>query len=152
MSVLKEFKQFAVKGNVMDLAVGVIIGAAFGKIVASLVTDLLMPPISLLLGDVNFVNRYVVLRGNLPPGTTLAEAKAAGATVWAYGAFLNTLVEFLIVAWAVFMLVKQLNRLRVKQEAAPAPTPTTRTCPECLTEIPKAATRCKACTATVPAV
>ena len=150
VKVLAEFKEFAVKGNVMDLAVGVIIGAAFGKIVASLVADLLMPPISILLGKTDFTNQFVVLRGSVGGNRTLANAKAAGATTFNYGLFLNQVLEFLIVAFAVFMLVRQLNRMRRKQAASPAPTATTRPCPECLSEIPKAATRCKACASVVP--
>lgn len=152
MGVLKEFREFAVKGNVMDLAVGVIIGAAFGKIVASLVTDLLMPPLSLLLGDANFVNQYVILRGTAPVGATLADAKAAGATVLAWGSFVTMVVEFLIVAFAVFLLVKQLNRVKRKEASQPAPTPTTRACPECLAEVPKAARRCRYCASAIPTV
>ena len=110
MSMMQEFKQFAVQGNVMDLAVGVIIGAAFGKIVNSLVQDILMPPIGLALGRVDFANLFVSLSGAAYP--TLAEAKKAGAPTLNYGVFLNTLIEFLIVAWAIFMVVKWMNKLR----------------------------------------
>ena len=150
MAVLKEFREFAVKGNVVDLAVGIIIGAAFGKIVSSLVNDLLMPPISVLLGGLDFANRFIVLRGEVPGNQTLAEAKAAGATTLNYGLFLNAIIEFAIVAFAVFILVKQINRLRRRKETGEAkPTEGTRSCPECLSDIPAKATRCKACTATV---
>jgi large conductance mechanosensitive channel len=139
--VLKEFREFAVKGNVMDMAIGIIIGAAFGRIVASLVNDVLMPPIGLLLGKVDFANLFISLSGTAY--SSLAAAKAAGAPTLNYGVFLNTVLEFLIVAFVVFLLVKQVNRLR--REPAPAP-PTTRDCPHCLTAIPLKATRCPACT------
>ncbi|MEA3189783.1 MAG: large conductance mechanosensitive channel [Thermoplasmata archaeon] len=144
MRILGEFREFAVKGSVMDLAVGVIIGAAFGKIVASLVADLLMPPISMLLGGIDFSNRFWVLRGGSYP--TLEEAQAAGAVTLNYGRFVNAVLEFLIVAFAVFLLVRQLNRMRRK--GAP-PAPDTRPCPECLSTIPKRATRCAHCAVAV---
>jgi large conductance mechanosensitive channel len=145
VKVLKEFQEFAVKGNVADLAVGVIIGAAFGKIVASLVADIIMPPISFLLGNVDFSNLFLTMRGN---GTgTLAEAKANGAITWNYGSFLNVILEFFIVAVAVFVLVRQMNRLRRK---GPAPTPTAKACPECTLQIPLTARRCPNCTAVLP--
>ncbi len=149
MKVLKEFREFAIKGNVADLAIGVIIGASFGKIVASLVADIIMPPLSFLLGNVDFTNLFFVLRpgkdgGNL---TTLAEAKTHGAITWNYGAFLNVVLEFVIVAFAIFLLVKQMNRLRRAPEPAP---PSTRPCPECATPIPLAARRCPHCTSAVP--
>jgi large conductance mechanosensitive channel len=140
-NVLKEFREFAVKGNVMDMAIGIIIGAAFGRIVASLVNDVLMPPIGLLLGKVDFANLFISLSGTAY--SSLAAAKAAGAPTLNYGVFLNTVLEFLIVAFVVFLLVKQVNRLR--REPAPA-APTTRDCPHCLTAIPLKATRCPACT------
>jgi large conductance mechanosensitive channel len=139
--VLKEFREFAVKGNVMDMAIGIIIGAAFGRIVASLVNDVLMPPIGLLLGKVDFANLFISLSGTAY--SSLAAAKAAGAPTLNYGVFLNTVLEFLIVAFVVFLLVKQVNRLR--REPAPA-APTPRDCPHCLTAIPLKATRCPACT------
>jgi len=142
--VFKEFKEFAVKGNVMDMAVGIIVGAAFGKIVGSLVSDLLMPPIGLLLGKVDFSNLFVNLSGTAYP--SVAAAKAAGAPTLNYGMFLNTVLEFVIIAFAVFLVVKQLNRLR--REPAPAE-PTTKDCPHCLTAIPIKATRCFACTSTL---
>jgi large conductance mechanosensitive channel len=139
--VFKEFKEFAVKGNVMDMAVGIIVGAAFGRIVGSLVNDVVMPPIGLLLGKVDFSNLFVSLSGTAYD--SLAAAKAAGAPTLNYGLFLNTVLEFLIVAFAVFLVVKQVNRLR--REPAPA-APTTKDCPHCLTAIPLKATRCPACT------
>ena len=146
MSLLREFKEFVARGNVMDLAVAVILGAAFGKIVSSLVDDVLMPPIGLALGGVDFANLFVTLGG----GTyaTLAAAKAAGAPVIAYGAFLNTVIQFLIVTLVVFLLVKQVNRLRRSPAAA---APTTRDCPYCATAIPIRATRCPACTSQLAA-
>ncbi|MES2153582.1 MAG: large conductance mechanosensitive channel protein MscL [bacterium] len=150
MKVLAEFREFAVKGNAMDLAVGIIIGAAFGKIVTSLVNDVIMPPISILLGRADFTNQFFVLRGNAVGNGTLAEAKQAGATTVNYGVFVNALIEFVIVAFAVFLLVRQINRLKRKQQAKPAPSPLMRACPECLSEIPRAATRCSQCTAQVP--
>jgi large conductance mechanosensitive channel len=145
--MLKEFREFALKGNVIDLAVGVIIGAAFGKITTSLVNDVIMPPIGLLLGKVDFSNLFVSLSGQ--HYASLAEAKAAGAPTLNYGLFINTVLDFTIVAFAVFLLVKQINRLkaRVVQEAAP----TERPCPFCLTAVPLKATKCKACTADLPA-
>ena len=144
--MLAEFKKFIMRGNVLDLAIGVIIGAAFGKIVASLVNDVLMPVIGLAAGKVDFSNLFITLH----PGKTTAEyatlaaAKADGATVVAYGLFVNTVIEFLIVAFVIFMIVKQVSRL---QKPAPAAAPTTKPCPECTTEIPLAAKRCPACTA-----
>lgn len=139
--MFKEFREFAVKGNVMDMAVGIIIGAAFGRIVGSLVNDVLMPPIGLMLGKVDFSNLFVNLSGTAYD--SVAAAKAAGAPTLNYGLFLNTVLEFLIVAFAVFLVVKQANRLR--REPAPA-APTTKDCPHCLTAIPLKATRCPACT------
>ena len=142
MKIAKEFREFAMRGSVVDLAVGVIIGAAFGKIVSSLVADILMPPFSFLLGDVDFTNLFLTMRGN---GTgTLAEAKANGAITWNYGQFLNFVLEFLIVAFAIFLMIKQINRLKRK---APPADPTTRPCPECTSAIPLAARRCPNCTA-----
>jgi large conductance mechanosensitive channel len=135
--MLKEFRDFIQRGNVVDLAVGVIIGAAFGKIVTSLVNDLVMPPVGMLIGKVDFKQLKVVLG-----------ADAAGKeTAIAYGAFLNTLIEFLLIAWVVFLLVKAVNRLR--PQAAEAPT--TRDCPYCCSAIPLAATRCPNCTSEVAA-
>ena len=133
------FKAFIMRGSVVDLAVGIIIGAAFGRIVSSLVTDILMPPIGLLLGRVDFSNLFLNLSGQ--PYATLAEAKAAGAATINYGLFLNTVIEFLIVALAVFLLIRLLNRLY----QAPPATPTTKDCPYCIAVIPLAATRCPQC-------
>jgi large conductance mechanosensitive channel len=141
--VLKEFKEFAMRGNVMDLAVGVIIGAAFGKIVSSLVEDVLMPPIGLLLGHVNFSELFINLGHT--PYATLGDAKKAGAATLNYGVFLNTLINFLIVAFAVFLVVQQVNRWTKKP--APAVVPTAKDCPQCAMSIPIAAKRCGHCTA-----
>jgi large conductance mechanosensitive channel len=145
MPVMREFREFAARGNVIDLAVGVIIGAAFGKIVTSFVEDIVMPPIGLLTGGLNFTDKFVTLNG--AQFDSLAKAKAAGAPVIAYGNFVNTVVQFLIVAFVVFMMVRQINRLKTP---APAPaTPETRDCPFCLTRIPLKATRCPQCTSQV---
>jgi large conductance mechanosensitive channel len=146
--MLKEFKEFAMRGNVLDMAVGIIIGAAFGGIVTSFVNDILMPPIGLLLGRVDFSNLFLTLRGE--PFATLAQAKAAGATTLNYGVFLNTLVNFLIVAFAVFLLIRQVNKLRRQPEPAPA-APTTKECPYCISGIPIKATRCPHCTSALKA-
>ncbi|ENU31112.1 large conductance mechanosensitive channel protein MscL [Acinetobacter sp. 2JN-4] len=126
MSIIQEFKEFAVKGNVMDLAIGVIIGGAFGKIIDSLVKDILMPIINFVIGgEVNFSNKFIVLRGESENITTLVQAQEAGLTVLSYGNFLTILINFLILAWVVFLLVKVMNRLRKQEEAAPAePAPT----------------------------
>jgi large conductance mechanosensitive channel len=139
--MVKEFKEFVMRGNVMDLAVGVIIGAAFGKIVGSLVNDVLMPVIGLALGGLDFSNLFVTLG----PGTfaTIADAKKAGVATLNYGVFFNTIIEFLIVAFAIFMVIKQVNRL---QRPAPAAPPATKDCPFCATAIPIAARKCPHCT------
>ncbi len=147
--MLKEFKAFAMRGNVLDLAIGIIIGAAFGKIVTSFVNDVLMPPIGLVLGRVDFANLFITLAG--PSYPTLKDAKAAGAPVIAYGTFLSTVVDFLIVAWVVFLLVRQINRLTTPKEA-PAAAPTTKACPYCASTIPLAATRCPHCTSELRSV
>jgi large conductance mechanosensitive channel len=146
--MLKEFKEFAMRGNVLDMAVGIIIGAAFGGIVASFVNDILMPPIGLLLGKVDFSNLFLTLRGD--QFVTLAQAKAAGATTLNYGVFLNTLVNFLIVAFAVFLLIRQVNKMRREPEPAPA-APTAKECPYCFSSIPIKATRCAHCTSELKA-
>ncbi|UCD65238.1 MAG: large conductance mechanosensitive channel protein MscL [Candidatus Zixiibacteriota bacterium] len=146
--MIKEFKEFAVKGNAFDMAVGIIIGAAFGTIVKSLVADVIMPPIGLLLGDVDFANLFIVLKAGAEaagPYASLADAQAAGAVTLNYGTFINTIISFLIVAFAVFMLVKNMNRFKRQQEAPPAE-PTTRDCPRCFTAISIKATRCPNCT------
>lgn len=134
--MLKEFKEFIARGNVIDLAVAVVIGAAFGRIVTSLVEGVIMPPIGLLLGKADFSNLFIDISGQNPQ--SLADAQLRGLPVIAYGRFLNDVVIFLIIAWVVFLVVKAVNRLR----AAP---PSTRDCPYCLTAIPLAATRCSAC-------
>ena len=139
--MLKEFKEFAMRGNVLDMAVGIILGVAFGKIITSFVEDLLMPPISRLIGKVDFSNMFVSLSGQ--HYDTLAAAKAAGAATINYGVFLNTIINFLIVAFAIFLLVRQVNRL--KKQPAPA-APTTKECPYCLSAVPLKATRCAHCT------
>jgi large conductance mechanosensitive channel len=141
--VLKEFKEFAMRGSVMDLAVGVIIGAAFGKIVSSLVEDVIMPPIGRLLGHVDFSGLFINLSGKTYE--TLADAKAHNAATLNYGIFLNTVINFLIVAFAVFLVVQQVNRWTRKP--APAVVPTTKDCPQCAMTIPIAAKRCGHCTA-----
>src|SRR2546430_17601671 len=140
--MLSGFKTFIMRGNVVDLAVGVIMGAAFGGIVTSLVNDVVMPPIGRLLGGVDFKDFFVSLSGQSFP--TLAAAKAAGAPTLNYGLFLNTVINFLIVAFAVFLLVQQVNRLFPKP--APAPAPATRDCPYCLSAVPLKATKCAHCT------
>ncbi len=144
----KEFKEFAVKGNVIDMAVGIIIGAAFGTVVKSLVSDVIMPPIGLVLGKVDFSNLFFVLTGPAGPFSSLAEAQKAGAVTINYGMFLNTVVSFLIVAWAVFILVKGVNRLKINL----GPEATNRECPFCLSKIPKKATKCSFCTSEVSPV
>ena len=146
-----EFRKFIARGNVMDMAVGVIIGVAFGKIVTSLVNDIIMAPIGLVLNRVNFANLFIPL--SRERYATLADAKAAGAATINYGVFLMTIMEFLIVAFAVFILVREVNRLRERFEEKPAPAaPTTRECPYCLSRIALKATRCPQCTSQVAAV
>jgi len=141
--MLKEFKEFAMRGNVLDMAVGIIIGAAFGKIITSFVSDVLMPPIGLLLGKVDFANLFINLSGQ--SFASIADAKKAGAATINYGLFMNTILDFLIVAFAIFLLIKQVNRL--KREPAPvAVEPTTKDCPYCLSAIPIKAIRCAHCT------
>ena len=139
--MIKEFKEFVMKGNVLDMAVGIIIGAAFGSVVTSFVNDVLMPPIGLLLGKVDFSNLFINLSGKT--FETLADAKKAGAATLNYGLFLNTAINFLIVGFAVFLMVKQVNRLK---RTEPAPAATTRECSYCFSTIPIKATRCPHCT------
>jgi large conductance mechanosensitive channel len=140
--MLKEFKEFAVRGNVVDLAVGVIIGGAFGKIVSSLVDDIIMPPLGMMIGRVDFTNLFIDLSGK--NYESLAQAKEAGAATINYGLFLNNVLSFLLVAFAVFLLVKQINRIR-RGDEKPAEA-TTKECPYCLSPIPIKATRCPHCT------
>lgn len=138
---LRGFKDFALRGNVIDLAVGVVIGAAFGKIVSSLVSDIIMPPIGLLLGGIDFSDFFISLNGQ--QAATLAEAKAAGIPVIAYGSFMNAVVQFLIVAFAIYLVIKQINNLYPKKEAPVKPM---RTCPFCKQDVDEEATRCPHCT------
>jgi large conductance mechanosensitive channel len=148
--MLKEFKEFAMRGNVVDMAVGIIIGAAFGTIVKSLVADVIMPPIGLLLGNVDFSNLFVVLKEGATAGpfASLAEAQKAGAVTLNYGIFINTIISFLIVAFAVFLLVRGMNKMKREEEGPPAE-PTTKECPYCLSTIPIMAKRCAFCTSEV---
>jgi large conductance mechanosensitive channel len=139
--MLKEFKEFAMRGNVVDMAVGIIIGAAFGKIVSSFVNDIIMPPIGLLLGGVDFSNIFINLSGG--DYASLEAAQAAGAATLNVGLFINTVLDFIIVAFAIFIVIKQMNRFKKQEEAPP---PTSKDCPHCLTAIPLKATRCPNCT------
>jgi large conductance mechanosensitive channel len=145
--MLKEFREFAMRGNAVDMAVGIVIGAAFGAIVNSLVADIIMPPVGLLLGNVDFANLFAVLReGKIAgPYGSLAAAKAAGAVTLNYGIFINAIISFLIVSFSVFLLVRSINRLRSQKEIPPA-APPTRECPYCLSTIPVKAVRCAHCT------
>lgn len=141
--MLKEFKEFALKGNVVDLAIAVIIGAAFGKIITSLVNDIIMPPFGMLLGGVNFTDLFISLDGQTYP--SLAVATAAGAPTINYGIFLNNIISFLIITWVLYLIVKAINAM--KKAPAPAPAePVAKTCPQCATEIPIKAVRCPHCT------
>ena len=151
--MLKEFKEFAMKGNVVDMAVGIIIGGAFGTIVKSLVSDVIMPPIGLLLGGVNFSDFFITLKQGTTPGpyATLANAQAAGAVTVSYGLFVNAVISFLIVAFAVFLLIKSINKLKREKEAPPAE-PTTKECPHCCSSIAIQATRCPYCTSELGSV
>jgi large conductance mechanosensitive channel len=144
--MFKEFKEFAMKGNVLDMAVGIIMGVAFGKIITSFVNDVIMPPIGMLLGNVDFSALFINLTGQ--SHKTIAEAKAAGAATINYGVFLNTILDFLIVAVVMFLMVRQINRLKKAPVAAPA---TTKECPYCLSTIPLKATRCPNCTSELKA-
>ena len=146
--MLKDFKEFVMRGNVVDMAVGIVIGAAFGAIVKSFVDDVLMPPIGLLLGNVDFSSLFITLKEGgkaAGPYASLAAAKAAGAVTLNLGIFINTIISFIIIAFAVFLVIKGINRMKREQEAPPAE-PTTRECPFCLSEIPLRATRCPHCT------
>jgi large conductance mechanosensitive channel len=146
--MFKDFKEFAMRGSVVDMAVGIVIGAAFGAIVKSFVDDVLMPPIGLLLGNVDFSNLFLTLKEGAKaagPYASLAAAKAAGAVTLNLGLFINTVISFVIIAFAVFMVIKGINRMK-KEEVAPPAEPTTKECPFCLSSIPLKATRCPHCT------
>jgi large conductance mechanosensitive channel len=146
--MLKDFKEFAMRGNVVDMAVGIVIGAAFGTIVKSFVDDVLMPPIGLLLGNVDFSNLFITLKEGAKaagPYASLAAAKAAGAVTLNLGIFINTVISFVIIAFAVFLVIKGINRMK-KEEVAPPAEPTTKECPFCLSTIALKATRCPHCT------
>jgi large conductance mechanosensitive channel len=145
--MLKEFKEFAVRGNVIDMAVGIILGTAFGAIVKSLVSDVIMPPIGLVVGKVDFTNLFLTLKTGAPSGpyASLADAQAAGAVTINYGFFVNTIISFIIIAFVVFLLIRYINRLK-REEEAPPPEPTTKDCPYCLSSIPIKASRCPQCT------
>jgi len=149
-AMLKEFKEFALRGSVVDMAVGIVIGAAFGAIINSLVADVIMPPIGLLLGRVDFSNLFVVLKEGTQAGpyASLAAAKQAGAVTLNIGVFINTIISFLIIALAIFLVIRQINKLKRKAEAPAAP-PATKNCPYCFSSIPVPATRCPFCTSTL---
>ena len=151
--MLKEFKEFAMRGNVIDMAVGIIIGGAFGTIVKSLVNDVIMPPIGLLLGGGDFSDLFITLKQGVVAGPypTLASAQEAGAVTVSYGLFINAVISFLIVAFAVFLLIRSINRLK-REEEAPAAEPTERECPFCLSSVPLKATRCSHCTSALEPV
>lgn len=149
--MFKEFKEFAMRGNVIDMAIGIIIGGAFGPIVGSMVNDILMPPIGMALGNVDFSNLFVLIKEGgkaAAPYASLADAKAAGAVTINYGLFINSIISFIIVAFCVFLLVKTMNRLR-REEVAPPAEPTTKDCPFCCSAIPLQASRCPQCTSEV---
>ena len=145
--MLKEFKEFAMRGNVVDMAVGIVIGGAFGTIVKSLVADVLMPPIGLLMGGVDFANLFLIMKEGATAGpfNSLADAQAAGAVTINYGVFINNIISFVIVAFALFMVIRAMNRLKREEEAPPAE-PTTKDCPYCQSTIPIKAIRCGHCT------
>ena len=148
MKVFKEFRDFAARGQVIDLAVGVIIGAAFGKIVTSLVDGILMPPIGVLLGKVDFSSLFIVLDHSKGQPASLADAKAQGIPVFAYGSFINDVINFVIIAFVIFLLVRTVNRIKGNEET---PAPKTKACPMCATDIPLAAKRCPHCTSELAA-
>ncbi len=151
VQVLKEFREFAMRGNVVDMAVGIIIGAAFGTIVKSLVSDVIMPPVDLLLGGVDFSNLFIVIKEGTTPGNyaTLADAQAAGAVTVNYGTFIDTIISFVIVAAVIFVLIKNMNRLKSSQQEAALAEPTIKDCPYCFSSIPIKATRCPHCTSEI---
>jgi large conductance mechanosensitive channel len=147
--MLDEFKKFAMRGNVVDMAVGIIIGAAFTTIVKSLVADIIMPPIGILMGGVDFAELFITIKEGsevAAPYATLAAAKAAGAVTINYGIFVNAVISFIIVAFAVFMLVRAMNNMKSKEEEAAPAEPTTKECPHCISAIPLKASRCPSCT------
>jgi large conductance mechanosensitive channel len=146
--MLKEFKEFAVKGNALDLAIGVIIGAAFGKIVTSIVEDLVMPPIGRIVGNLDFTNLYIPLSDKIAPGMSLADVKKAGLPVFAYGSFITVTINFLIVAFAIFLVVRAINRMKRPSPDKPA---VVKDCPACAMTIPIKAVRCPHCTSDVAA-
>ena len=151
--MFKEFKEFVVRGNVVDMAIGIVIGAAFGTIVKSFVDDVLMPPIGLLLGNVDFSNLFITLKEGAKaagPYASLAAAKAAGAVTLNLGLFINTIISFIIIAFAVFLVIKGINRMKREKEAFPAES-TTKECPFCFTAIPLQARRCPNCTSQLSA-
>ncbi len=143
--MLKEFREFAMRGSLLDLAIGIVIGTAFGRIISSLVSDIIMPPIGLALGGLDFANLFVTLKGG--PFPSVAAAKAAGAPTINYGVFINTIVDFVIVAFVMFLVIRQVNRMRRQPEAAP----TTKSCPFCVSTIPLKAVRCPHCTSDLKA-
>lgn len=143
--MLREFREFIMKGNALDMAIGIVLGVAFGAVIASLVADILLPPVGLLLGGLDFTNLFIRLAG--PPAQTLAAAKEAGAVTINYGVFVNKVVDFVIIGFVLFLVVRQMNRLR-RPEAAPA---TTKACPYCFSQVPLPATRCPACTSPLTA-
>lgn len=147
----KEFKEFAMRGNVVDMAVGITVGAAFGLIAKSLVDNIIMPPIGLLLGKVDFSQLYILLKEGTTPGPyiTMKDATAAGAVIMSYGAFLNTIISFIIIAFAIFLVVKGINKMKKREEKIPAPAPTTKNCPYCLEKISIKASRCPYCTSQI---
>ena len=149
MKIIQEFKEFAMRGNVVDMAVGIIIGGAFGKIVSSLVSDVIMPPVGKLMGGVNFADKFINLTG--VDYKSLDEAQKAGAAVIAYGSFINVVINFIIVAFCIFLIVKAMNTMKRRREHAPASpaAPTTKECPRCFSTIPIKATRCPHCTSDI---
>ena len=150
--MLKEFKEFAMRGNVVDMAVGIVIGVAFGAIIKSFVADIIMPPIGLLLGNMDFSNMFLLLKEGTTAGPyeSLAAAKEAGAVAMSYGIFINTVINFIIIAFVIFLVIRNMNKLKKKEEAPPAE-PTTKECPECLSTIPIKATKCAFCASAIKA-
>jgi len=146
--MFKEFKEFALRGNVLDMAIGIIIGSAFGKIISSLVNDVIMPPIGLLIGNINFADLFLNISGK--PAESLAQAKQLGAATINYGIFINAIIDFVLVAFVLFMLIKQFNRIK-KEKPAPEAAPTTKDCPYCYSTIPIKATKCAHCTSSISA-